>query len=81
MLRYKLYENKEAKAKVNSEKLSDRVTNVTRSILERSLNNPMFLLTMAAHEISPEDIKLKVKYILNYLDETMPFEEKKEDEA
>uniref|UniRef100_A0A6M3MDA3 Uncharacterized protein n=1 Tax=viral metagenome TaxID=1070528 RepID=A0A6M3MDA3_9ZZZZ len=79
MLRYKLYENKEAKVKVTSEKLSDRVTNVTRSILERSLNNPMFILTMAAHDIYPEDIELRVKHILKYLDKTKLFEDKKED--
>ncbi|GAH48507.1 unnamed protein product, partial [marine sediment metagenome] len=57
-------------AKLNSEKLSDRVTSVTRSTLERSLNNPMFLLAMAAHGITPEDIELMAKEILEYLEKT-----------
>ena len=64
---------------MDSEKLSDRVTSVTRSIFERGLNNPMFLLAMVAHGISPEDIELRVKYILQYLDDKKLFEEKKED--
>ena len=66
---------------MKSEKLSDRVTNVTRSILDRGLHNPMFLLTMAAQGICPEDIELRVKYILNYLEKTKLFEEEKEAEA
>lgn len=61
---------------MNSEKLSDRVNRVTRSTLERALNDPMFLLAMAAHGVTPEDIKLMVKDILEYLEKT-----KKEAEA
>jgi len=72
---------KEAKAKLNSEKLSDTITSVTRSILDRGLHNPMFLLTMAAQGICPEDIELRVKYILKYLENTKLFEEEKEAEA
>ncbi|GAH52749.1 unnamed protein product [marine sediment metagenome] len=36
---------------------------VTRSTLERALNDPMFLLTMAIHAVTPEDIELIVKDI------------------
>ena len=61
---------------MKSEKLSDRVTRVTRSTLERALNDPMFLLAMAAHGVTPEDIELMVKDILEYLEKT-----KKEAEA
>jgi len=47
---------------------------ITRSALERALNDPMFLLTMAVHGIAPEDIELWVKKTLEYL-------EKKPEEA
>jgi len=43
---------------------------VTRSTLERGLNDPMFLLTMTANGFTPGDIELIVKDILAYLDET-----------
>ena len=43
---------------------------VTRSVLERALNDPMFLLVMAVHGIAPKDIEITVKWILEYLDET-----------
>ncbi|GAG95262.1 unnamed protein product, partial [marine sediment metagenome] len=33
---------------------------VTRSILERALNDPMFLLTMAADGVAPKDIEFTV---------------------
>jgi len=55
---------------LNSEKLSDRVNCVTISTLERALNDPMFLLAMAAHGVTPEDIELMVKDILEYLEKT-----------
>jgi len=55
---------------VNSEKLSDRVTSVTRSTLERALNDPMFLLTMAANGVIPGDLEIIVKEIHEYLDKT-----------
>ncbi|MBU0846525.1 hypothetical protein KKH23_04995 [Patescibacteria group bacterium] len=55
---------------MNSEKLSDRVNRVTISTLERALNDPMFLLAMAAHGVTPEDIELMAKDILEYLDKT-----------
>lgn len=55
---------------MNSEKLSDRVTSVTRSTVERALNDPMFLLTMAANGVTPGDIEIIVKEILEYLDKT-----------
>ena len=66
---------------MESEKLSDRVTSVTRSILERGLNNIMFILTMTIHAVTPRDIEIIVKDILEYLDKTKLFEEKKETEA
>jgi len=53
---------------VNSEKLSDRVNRLTRSTLERALNDPMFLLAMAAHGVTPGDIEIIVKDILEYLE-------------
>jgi len=43
---------------------------VTISTLERALNDPMFLLAMAAHGVTPEDIELMAKDILEYLDKT-----------
>jgi len=55
---------------VNSEKLSDRATSVTRSTLERALNDPMFLLVMAANGVTPGDVEIIVKDILEYLDKT-----------
>ena len=61
---------------MDSEKLSERVTSVTRSIVERGLNNPMFMLTMTIHAVTPRDIEILVKDILEYLDKTKPFEEK-----
>jgi len=66
---------------VESEKLSDRVTSVTRSILERGLNNIMFILTMTIHAVTPRDIEIIVKDILEYLDKTKLFKDKKETEA
>ena len=45
-------------------------TQVTRSTLKRGLNDPMFLLTMAANGVTPEDIELIVKDIQEYLDKT-----------
>jgi len=41
---------------------------ITQSTLKRALNDPMFLLTMTAYEITPEDIEDKVKKIIEYLD-------------
>ena len=61
---------KKEEVKGNSEKLSDRVTHVTRFTLKRGLNDPMFLLTMATHGINPEDIEFRVKKSLEYLDKT-----------
>jgi len=66
---------------LESEKISDRVTSVTRSILERGLNNIMFILTMTIHAVTPRDIEIIVKDILEYLDKTKLFEDKKETEA
>lgn len=66
---------------MESEKISDRVTSVTRSILERGLNNIMFILTMTIHAVNPRDIEIIVKDILEYLDKTKLFEDKKETEA
>ena len=66
---------------MESEKLSDRVTSVTRSILERGLNNIMFILTMTIHAVTPRDIEIIVKDILEYLDKTKLFKDKKETEA
>jgi len=66
---------------VDSEKLSDNVTSVTRSIVEHGLHNPMFLLTMTIHAVTPRDIEIIVKDILEYMDKTKLFEEKKETEA
>lgn len=66
---------------MESEKISDRVTRVTRSILERGLNNIMFILTMTIHAVTPRDIEIIVKDILEYLDKTKLFEDKKETEA
>jgi len=66
---------------LESEKISDRVTSVTRSILERGLNNIMFILTMTIHAVNPRDIEIIVKDILEYLDKTKLFEDKKETEA
>jgi len=66
---------------LESEKISDRVTRVTRSILERGLNNIMFILTMTIHAVTPRDIEIIVKDILEYLDKTKLFEDKKETEA
>lgn len=66
---------------MESEKISDRVTSVTRSILERGLNNIMFILTMTIHAVTPRDIEIRVKDILEYLDKTKLFEDKKETEA
>lgn len=66
---------------MESEKISDRVTSVTRSILERGLNNIMFILTMTIHAVTPRDIEIIVKDILEYLDKTKLFEDKKETEA
>jgi len=66
---------------LESEKISDRVTSVTRSILERGLNNIMFILTMTIHAVTPRDIEIRVKDILEYLDKTKLFEDKKETEA
>jgi len=43
---------------------------VTRSILERALNEPMFLLVMAAHGVAPGDIEFIVTDILEYLEKT-----------
>ena len=40
---------------------------VTRSTMERGLNDPMFLLTMAANGVTPGDIEIIVKEILEYL--------------
>ena len=45
---------------------------VTRSILERALNEPMFLLVMAVHGIAPKDIEITVKWILEYLEKAKP---------
>lgn len=47
---------------------------VTRSVLERALNDPMFLLTMAANGVTPGDIEIIVKDILEYLEKTKPEE-------
>ena len=66
---------------MESEKISDRVTSVTRSILERGLNNIMFILTMTIHAVTPRDIEIIVKDILEYLDKTKLFEDKKETEG
>jgi len=66
-------------------KEKDRVTQVTRKTLEQGLNDPMFLLTMTVHGITPEDIELSVKDILEYLDKTKeiyPYlKEEEEDEG
>ena len=66
-------------------KEKDRVTQVTRKTLEQAINDPMFLLTMTVHGITPEDIDLSVKYILEYLDKTKeiyPYlKEEEEDEG
>ena len=43
---------------------------VTRSTIERGLNDPMFLLVMAANGVTPGDIEIIVKDILEYLDKT-----------
>ncbi|GAG94940.1 unnamed protein product, partial [marine sediment metagenome] len=43
---------------------------VTRSVLERALNDPMFLLTMAANGVTPGDIEIIVKEIIEYLEKT-----------
>jgi len=43
---------------------------VTRSTIERGLNDPMFLLTMTIHAVTPNDIELIVTDILEYLDKT-----------
>ena len=40
---------------------------LTRSTLERGLNDPMFLLTMTVHEVGPEYIEDVVVEILEYL--------------
>jgi len=59
---------------MNEEKLDHRATRITRSTLERGLNNPTFLLAMAnamaAKGITPRDIEHTVKDILVYLEET-----------
>ena len=75
---------KEAKT-VDEDKLANRTTQVTRSILERAINDPIFLLTMTAHGVTPKDIEIIVKDILEYLDKTKgiyPYLlEEEEDEA
>lgn len=43
---------------------------VTRSTLERALNDPMFLLFMAADGVTSGDIEFVVKDILEYLEKT-----------
>jgi len=40
---------------------------VAKSTMERGLNDPMFLLTMAAHKVTPEDIENVVTEVLEYL--------------
>jgi len=59
---------------MGEEKLDHRATRMTRSVLERGLNNPMFLLAMAnamaAKGITPRYIEHTVKDILVYLEET-----------
>jgi len=41
---------------------------VARSALERALNDPMFLVAMAANGVTPEDIEFVVKDIVKYLE-------------
>ena len=55
---------------MNEKDISLRTVEVTRSALTRALNNPMFLVAMAAHGVTPEDIELIVKDIMEYLDKT-----------
>ena len=43
---------------------------ITQSTLKRALNDPIFLLTMTAHEVTPEDIEHRVKDIIEYLEKT-----------
>ena len=55
---------------MNEKELALRTVEVTRSTLERALNDPEVLVAMVVHEVNMEDVELLVKDILKYLDKT-----------
>jgi len=55
---------------VNEKTIALRTVEVTRSTLERILLKPEFLIAMIADKVTPEDVNLMVKDILEYLDKT-----------
>jgi len=55
---------------LNGEDLALNPVRVTRSILERGINDPIFMIVMAANATTPDDIEFTVKEILEYLEKT-----------
>ena len=55
---------------MNEKTIALRIVEMTQSTLERILLKPDVLVTMIAHKVTPEDVSLIVKDILEYLDKT-----------
>ena len=57
---------------MGAEERTHRAIELTRSTVERALNDPMFLLGMAAADVGPRDVEDVITEIMDYLVMTAP---------
>jgi len=55
---------------MNAEERTLRAKEITRSVLERALNDPSTLVAILAADVTTQNLELLVKELLEYLDKT-----------
>ena len=55
---------------MSAEEHTLRAIEITRSVLERALNDPAILMKMIINDVAPDDVEDVVTEILEYLEKT-----------